>query len=133
MELRRHLGQLRQRPQETSIEWTGDETGWEDREFHQPIENINFSPSADQIALGEELAALPEEVPAPDSPTRPVDELRLRFLAAGFEAGWLNDLDKPVVFTPTTSRMPPQPPRAGTGRSWRASSSATSVSISCGR
>ncbi|MBN9660390.1 MAG: hypothetical protein J0H49_19530 [Acidobacteria bacterium] len=92
------LGNYDNVPQETSIEWTGDESGWADREFHQPIETINFSPSADQMALGDEIAALPEEVPTADSPTRPVEELRLRFLAAAFEAGWLNELEKPVVF-----------------------------------
>ncbi|MGJ5818907.1 hypothetical protein [Paludibaculum fermentans] len=92
------LGNYDNVPQETSIEWAGDESGWEDREFHQPIEVINFTPSTDQVALGDEFAALPEEVPAADSPTRPVEELRLRFLAAGFEAGWLDNLEKPTVY-----------------------------------
>lgn len=85
-------------PQETSLEWTGDDEGWADRDFHQPIETIDFSPSADVIALGDELARLPEEVPPADSPTRPVDELRLRFLAAGVEADWITNLDQAKVY-----------------------------------
>lgn len=85
-------------PQETSIEWTGDEEGWTDRDFHQPIESINFTPGAEELALYEELSTLPEEVPENGHPTRPVDELRLRFLAAGVEADWTTNLDQAKVY-----------------------------------
>ncbi|WP_321471253.1 hypothetical protein [uncultured Paludibaculum sp.] len=92
------LGNYDNVPQETCIEWAGDDEGWIDRDFHQPIDTVNFAPSADQMALADELAALPEEVPVADGSARPIDELRLRFLAAGFETGWLKDLEKPTVF-----------------------------------
>jgi hypothetical protein len=92
------LGNYDSVPQETWLEWNDDLEAFEDREFQQPIEWIKFGLDGELLALLEEFESLPEELPLPDGETRAFDEMRLRFLAGGVEAGWLVNPQKAEVF-----------------------------------
>jgi hypothetical protein len=92
------LGNYDNVPQETWLEWNDDLEAFEDKEFEQPIEWIRFGIEGDMLALLEEFEQLPEELPLPDGETRTFDEMRLRFLAAGAEMGWLEKVEKPLVY-----------------------------------
>lgn len=92
------LGNYDNVPQETWMEWNDELEAFEDREFQQPIEWIRYPVEGELLALLEEFEQLPEELPLPDGDTRPFDEMRLRFLAAGLETGWLEKPDTAVVY-----------------------------------
>ncbi|MBI5086146.1 MAG: hypothetical protein HZB13_16300 [Acidobacteria bacterium] len=85
-------------PQETWLEWDEEKQEWEDRDFRQPVLSVTFPLSPDLAALAAELESLPQELPTADGPTRPFDELRLRFLAGAFESGWLDNPREPIVY-----------------------------------
>lgn len=92
------LGNYDTVPEAVWLEWHDPEQTWEDRDFHQPVEQVRYPISDDEMALFTELEQLPAELPPPDGNVRAPEEMRLRFIAAGFEAGWLVDVTEAVVF-----------------------------------
>jgi hypothetical protein len=74
--------------QETWLEFD-QENGWEDKSFGQPIYGIQTSLSADALAFFGELEQMPSEWPPAEEGVRSFDEMRMRFLAGAFEAGWV--------------------------------------------
>jgi len=85
-------------PQETWLEWDDEKQGWDDRNFHQPVDEVRFQIDGELLALFNELEHLPTELPVPEGGVRPFSEMRLRFLACAIEVGWLNDISAPVVY-----------------------------------
>ena len=92
------LGNYDSAPEPAWLEWHDHEQVWEDRDYHQPVEAVRYPVSDDEQALFAELEKLPPELPSPIGDVRPLDELRLRFIAAGFEAGWLAGVSEPIIF-----------------------------------
>lgn len=92
------LGNYDSVPEPIWLEWHDHEQVWEDRDFQQPVEEVRYPLGDDELALFSELEHLPAELPPPDGSIRPLDELRLRFLAAGFEAGWLVGATEPLIY-----------------------------------
>lgn len=84
-------------PQESWLEYEQEDEAWTDRSFHQPVESVRFDLDADTLRFFQELESLPEVTPDPADEIRPFAEMRLRFLGAALENGWLNE-PEPVVF-----------------------------------
>jgi hypothetical protein len=87
-------------PQETFFQWDERAGEWVDRDFGQPVDSVVFPLTNDMAAFMEELQGLPEHLPGPegDEQVRPLQELRLRFIGAALEAGWVAELSGPTVY-----------------------------------
>jgi hypothetical protein len=84
-------------PEETHFLWNEEKQQWEDRTFRRPLEAVRFQLDGDLLRHLEDLEALGEHLP--DDIERPMDELRMRFLAAAFENGWLAAKQPLVVYS----------------------------------
>lgn len=84
--------------QETWLEFDQENQRWDDRNFHQPVQDILFPVDAGLAALHAELEALPAELPQPEDGVRPFSEMRLRFLLGAAETGLLRAAEGPVVY-----------------------------------
>lgn len=84
--------------QETWLEYDQESQAWDDRNFHQPVQEVRFPVDPDLAALHAELEALPAELPQPEDGERPFSEMRLRFLLGAAESGWLRAEEGPVVY-----------------------------------
>lgn len=84
-------------PEDTRFLWSEEKQEWEDHTFRRPLEAVRIQLDGDLLRHLEELEALGEHLPG--GIERPIDELRMRFLAAAFENGWLTAKRPLVVYS----------------------------------